>query len=332
MQRKGPVDLPVCPGRAGWPWTPPEAPPKAAHPRAQPGITVITPSFQQGGFIEETIRSVLMQDHPNVEYLVFDAGSTDGTVALLEKYAPWIAHWESQPDKGQADAINRGLERATGGIVAYLNSDDLYLPGAFSAVAAEFERTGCAWLASDTLQGDRIDGAVPWHAAATGLPEFLAKQTVPQQGVFWRREAAEGIRFPVERRYILDHVFFSRLFERHGPPHILRHTTSFFRDHPGSKSAQLQEVCDREHAGFIGTLWDGADDALKRAAAAAEARRLARARLGRLMDAPRDGPPKWPDRVATATRLLLTTPGGWRDRFLLSGWARTVAGRTGGRA
>lgn len=274
---------------------------------------------------------MLMQEHPEIEYLVFDGGSTDGTVAILKQYSPWIAHWESQPDKGQADAINRGLDRATGDIVAYLNSDDLYLPGAFKAAAAEFERTGCAWLASDTLQGDRLEDAQPWRASVAGLPGFIAKQSVPQQGVFWRRDAADGIRFPVERRYILDHVFFSRLFERHGAPHILGTTTSFFRDHPASKSAQLQEVCDREHSEFIATLWDGADERLKKSARAAEALRQARAQLGRLIDAPRESSPAWRARVAAATRLLVTTPGGWHDRFLLSGWARTVARRTGGR-
>lgn len=265
-----------------------------------------------------------------MEHIVIDGGSTDETVSLLKKYSPWLAHWESMPDNGQADAINRGLARAGGTIVAYLNSDDLYLPGALGVVAAEFERTGCAWLASDTLQGAGMEDAVPWHAAAGGLAEFIAKQSIPQQGVFWRREAAKGILFPAERRYILDHVFFSRLFERHGPPHVFRHTTSFFRDHPASKSARLQQICDREHAEFVATLWEGADVSLKRAAAAAEARRLARAHLGRLMDAPGDRSPPWTGRVAEATRLVLHTPGGWRDRFLVSGWARTIAGLKGG--
>src|SRR5690606_33280720 len=94
--------------------------------RALPKITIVTPSYNQGQFIEDTIRSVLLQGYPNFEYIIMDGNSTDDTLEIIKKYEPWITYWESTSDRGQAHAINKGLERATGDIWAYINSDDYY--------------------------------------------------------------------------------------------------------------------------------------------------------------------------------------------------------------
>src|SRR5262245_42483223 len=107
---------PAPPAKKGWPWTE-ESSPFAQDMRDQhvwPRITVITPSFNQGRFIEETIRSVLLQGYPDLEYLVLDGGSTDNSVDIIKEYSPWISYWVSKPDAGQSDAINRGLHRASG--------------------------------------------------------------------------------------------------------------------------------------------------------------------------------------------------------------------------
>ncbi len=103
-----------------------------------PKISIITPSFNQGQYIGQTIESVLDQGYPNLEYLIYDGGSTDNTVAVLEKYAKHLTHWESTPDGGQSDAINKGLQRASGQVVNWLNSDDYYAPGALLTVGGIF--------------------------------------------------------------------------------------------------------------------------------------------------------------------------------------------------
>ncbi len=102
-----------------------------------PKISIITPSWNQGPFIERTIRSVLEQGYPNLEYIVMDGGSTDGTIDILRKYEGRLT-WVSDKDKGQADAINKGITRSTGDIIAYLNSDDIYETGALRKAADHF--------------------------------------------------------------------------------------------------------------------------------------------------------------------------------------------------
>ena len=103
-----------------------------------PRVTIVTPSFNQAAFLEQTIDSVLSQDYPNLEYIVVDGGSTDASVDVIKRHAKHLAHWESRKDNGPADAINRGLSLATGEIMAYLNSDDLYEPGAVKKAVAGF--------------------------------------------------------------------------------------------------------------------------------------------------------------------------------------------------
>src|SRR5688572_32698700 len=105
--------------REGWPWTgqPSRAPASAGD---WPRISIVTPSYNQGQFIEATIRSVLLQGYPNLEYLIMDGGSTDDSVSIVRKYEPWLSYWVSERDKGQSDAINKGLDRSTGAMLNWL--------------------------------------------------------------------------------------------------------------------------------------------------------------------------------------------------------------------
>ncbi len=131
-------ELPPPPsGKAGWPWTEesPQSPTLAPDNSELPCISVVTPSYNQGQFIEETIRSVLLQGYPNLDYIIIDGGSTDNTVDIIRKYEPWISYWVSEPDNGQTDAIQKGFKRCTGVIWNWLNSDDLLELNALQAVA-----------------------------------------------------------------------------------------------------------------------------------------------------------------------------------------------------
>src|SRR5439155_11304713 len=133
---------PRPPNQTGWPWTEGSAPfpPTLPDGSPWPRVTVVTPSYNQGQFVEETIRSVLLQGYPNLEYVVVDGGSTDESVEIIRKYEPWLAYWVSERDQGQTHAINKGLARATGEVFAYLNSDDLFVPGALTAIGEAYAR------------------------------------------------------------------------------------------------------------------------------------------------------------------------------------------------
>jgi hypothetical protein len=133
-------ELPVpSPGRTGWPWTEESSrlPDKRPDGSQWPRISVVTPSFNQGRFIEETIRSILLQGYPNLEYFILDGGSKDNSVKIIRKYSRWLSYWVSQPDSGQSDAINRGLRMASGEFATWINSDDVLCKNALIKQASE---------------------------------------------------------------------------------------------------------------------------------------------------------------------------------------------------
>ncbi|MBE8232296.1 MAG: glycosyltransferase [Endozoicomonadaceae bacterium] len=143
--------LPAPPsGKTGWPWTEESSIlPKKGMPKEGewPRISIVTPSYNQGCFIEETIRSVLLQNYPNLEYIIIDGASTDETVDIIKKYESWLTYWISEQDSGQSEAINKGLKKAAGEIVGWLNSDDFYVKNGLQILvnASEFSQGIIAW-------------------------------------------------------------------------------------------------------------------------------------------------------------------------------------------
>src|SRR5262244_3776597 len=133
-------ELPPAPaGVEGWPWqADTETPFDHSDLFDLPKISVITPSYNQARYIEETIRSVLLQGYPNLEYIIIDGGSSDQTTEIIKKYEPWLTYWVSEPDRGQSDAINKGFSKSTGRILNWLNSDDFLEKNALGRVATAF--------------------------------------------------------------------------------------------------------------------------------------------------------------------------------------------------
>jgi glycosyltransferase involved in cell wall biosynthesis len=175
-------------GRSGWPWSVETARPGDSDRIAWPRITVVTPSYQQAPFVEECLRSVLLQNYPNLQYVVMDGASSDGSVDIISRYAPFLDHWQSQKDGGQGDAINQGFARASGEILGWLNSDDLLLPGALFAVAREFLQSGPDIVYGDALNVFEDDRTLEYWQGYWIRRSFLQfGGLISSHAVFWKR-------------------------------------------------------------------------------------------------------------------------------------------------
>jgi hypothetical protein len=182
-----------------------------------PTITIVTPSLNQARFVEATLRSVLLQGYPALEYVVVDGGSSDGSADVIRRYAPWLTSWVSEPDRGQGDAINKGLRRATGSIVGWLNSDDRLLPGALFGVAraAAASRDAVAWAGrcrSVSPRGSLLYPQVPRGLTREALADWGHAGQLSQPACFFSRAAAERVGLLDERlHYALDVDFWLKL-------------------------------------------------------------------------------------------------------------------------
>ena len=179
-----------------------------------PLVSIVTPSYNQARFLEKTMRSVLEQDYPRLEYLVVDGASTDGSVDLIKKYAGQLKWWVSEKDKGQAEAINKGLTRAKGEIVAWINSDDYYMPGAIAgAVKALDEHPEVGMVYGNVRVVDEHEKILNNLAYADWqVADLMAFRIIGQPAVFMRREVLEKTGF-LDPSYhlLLDHQLWIRL-------------------------------------------------------------------------------------------------------------------------
>lgn len=209
-------------------------------------ITIITPSFNQGQYLEQAIKSVVGQDYPNLEYLILDGGSTDNSVEIIKKYAsryPKVIKWRSHKDRGQVVAINEGLAKGTGEIVAYLNSDDYYLPGTLLRVANEFRQfPKRVWLVGFCRAVGQTDGVRSWVRRYTNF--WLSRYSyqvlqvlncISQPATFWKRAAAERVgRFDSKYKMAFDYDYWLRM-GLVSDPIVLKQPLAAFRVHPRSK-------------------------------------------------------------------------------------------------
>lgn len=203
-----------------------------------PLVSIITPSYNQADFLEETIRSVLEQDYPNLEYLVIDGGSKDGSVEIIRKYADRLAYWVSEPDRGQADALNKGLARAKGEIVAWLNSDDVYRPGAVrEAVEALQQNPDVGFVYSKLHSIDRggeVFNTISYKQFE--LLDLLSFRIIGQPTVFMRREMQQRAGpLDASYNYLLDHHLWLRMM-RLAPIKYLPVVWAAARHHPSAKN------------------------------------------------------------------------------------------------
>jgi glycosyltransferase involved in cell wall biosynthesis len=179
-----------------------------------PLVSIVTPSYNQAAYLEQALRSVLEQDYPRIEYLVVDGGSTDGSVETIQRYAERLAWWVSERDQGQADGINKGLRRASGEFVAWLNSDDLYLPGAVRRAVETLQANPSLALAYGDVRSIDASGATINHMryGDWGLAGLMRFQIIGQPGVFLRRSALEraGLLDPTYH-FLLDHELWLRV-------------------------------------------------------------------------------------------------------------------------
>jgi glycosyltransferase involved in cell wall biosynthesis len=249
---------------------------------AAPLVTIVTPSYNQGEFLEETIRSVLDQDYEPIEYLVLDGGSSDGSVEIIQRYEDRIAWWTSEPDEGQAQALNRGFARAQGVYLGWLCSDDTLLPGAIARLVAALEERRDVDLAYGDVHWTNADSETVSYGRARDLDadDLLRGGSLPvfQPASLWRRSLWDAAGpLAEDLTYVLDTAFFLRA-ACVGSWLRLPETLATYRVHPGSKTARVEVRKAEELLRFA--RWDFEEEALRRHA---PARRAAFERRAALM-------------------------------------------------
>lgn len=214
-----------------------------------PKISVITPSYNQALFLEETIRSVLDQGYPDLEYIVIDGGSTDGSVEIIQKYASRLAYWVSEKDSGQVEAIQKGINLATGDVFAWLNSDDVYSPGTLNLVGELFQQESPALLYGkcDLIDTKSVPLSSLPYREGINLDKLLADHMLPQPSCFLRMDVVRQVGpLNPNLHYAFDYEYWVRIllagYETKAVPQVF----SLYRLHDESKTCTAQAKFEEE--------------------------------------------------------------------------------------
>lgn len=221
-------------------------------------ISIITPSLNQGAFIEDTIQSVLNQNYSDLEYIIIDGGSTDNSVEIIKKYENQLAYWISEQDRGQSHALNKGFEKATGDIIAWINSDDYYLPKTFEYVIGLFEKHPEV----DVIYGDVINFTPEsdhyYKVEEFESLDFLSRIPIHQPGVFWRSKLLDEVGLLDEKlHFAMDYDLWMRMFFSYKSMKLNKPLAKF-RMHDGSKTTdappELYKECRNIVSRFFNTV------------------------------------------------------------------------------
>jgi len=234
--------------KSGWPWLENSElnVPVLPVDKTWPQISIVTPSLNQAHFLEETIRSVLLQGYPNLEFIIIDGGSTDGSVEIIKKYEPWLTYWSSEPDSGQTNAINKGFSRVSGDWFAWINSDDYYLSGTLFRVASTMLDNPCVdWIVGTTKIVDSghnvLDRSVP-KSSKDWTDYVCVRQSgvsLPQPSSFWSRKAWLNAGILDESfHYAMDFEYWVRLAKSGIYPLCINEELSAFRLNEGAKTSE----------------------------------------------------------------------------------------------
>jgi glycosyltransferase involved in cell wall biosynthesis len=232
--------------------------------RNVPRISVITPSLNQACYLHATMRSVLDQGYADLEYIVIDGGSTDGSVEIIRGYAERLAYWVSERDGGQSAAINKGLMRATGDVLCYLNSDDVFQPGALEAVAQAYLRGGDWWSGGCVHFGDGRPDYEQMPVGAYSLGRLAKYSPLAQPSTFWSRQAFEKVGFfNPDMHYAFDFEYWLRLALAGFLPVVIPRLLAGFRHHDKAKTCTAGNFYKEENIMFArlgsdASLWQKA--------------------------------------------------------------------------
>lgn len=241
-------DLPAPPqGKTGWPWNEEVSPGSYKKLKTLPKISIVTPSFNQAEYVEQTIRSVLLQNYPALEYVVIDGGSTDGSAEIIEKYKPWLKYYITEKDRGQTHALNKGLQKCDGDIFNWLNSDDYYNKDCFKVLAENFDKdtymiAGNYRFFYDGKENKKKEKIIDFKLRE--MPEeTIAFVLINQPSTFFRLDILKSLGKLDERlHFVMDQDIWKKFLFVYGQDKIkiVRKELANFRYHSNSKTYQYK--------------------------------------------------------------------------------------------